>query len=384
MVGFLSRPRLTELEPQLSTQRDPSFENLEPDVRLAVRNSTLRKLPIPFMAACCLGICTIGVLLFVKNNGSDVEQTAEVQAAEKPKSGSLRPSNSSTRYRTGNVAKLNRQGGTSYRPDQTVGSQVAETTASPEVRFSSDAGSVPELTPAEPGEHEIAGDVLDETPGQLGELDTRLATTETNPEPEAVVPQATALPTPAQTKTATVAARLNPSAGTNKYSPQETDPSQALSEALDESSEPTDIVMPDLDPEDVVLPESESVVSAQQKMTELTPSEAASDEPVELATKEQKAPVEQVIAGQLTPEKTTSSTVTIQNPDENELPVWFVAKQRKIQLQPGQKYVCPASDDLGIRFARGGDLGVEKPAVTEGTWSFSVSREDGWKLSKVE
>lgn len=387
-----------------------------------VRTSTLRKLPIPFMVACVLGIGMVGFLLLGQGDVGNPGDTDGVVTVVQTDPSLTSAEQEKPKPHGNSIATLNRPGGENDRPVSDVSTQVAKEESTPHVNSSSNEGQPSDLEMIDDSSQQEAEIVSSDPTARSSEnaIDsvaeiTTAKTTESN-----VHNESTRLEK-ARVKSQTVAARVKPatenssSASSKKYSSQETDPAEALSDAIGEDGDPADIVMPDLDPADSEMPEPDlqpPVLSETETETQLsedieTPTVQSEDndptleeettgeletpemeetEPVELNTTSEPEPaaVESVVAGELTPDEHSLPEITIQNPSINKLPVWLVIKQRKIRLEPGQKFVCSGAQSIDVRFSRGGKLGVGKVELSEGTWRFSVSRNDGWQLEELK
>ncbi len=149
-------------------------------------------------------------------------------------------------------------------------------------------------------------------------------------------------------------------------------------------SEPIIVAEPGLE-EPELAASAIDVKASQEVAQEAVPAEPLTKDSQAEDIQLKEAPTENVVAGDLTPE--TDETVgefAILNPRGNQLPVWFVANRQVIQLKPGERFARAADKEVEIRFARGGDFGDDKvviPRGQESSWSFSVTREAGWKLA---
>lgn len=74
--------------------------------------------------------------------------------------------------------------------------------------------------------------------------------------------------------------------------------------------------------------------------------------------------------------------LNIENPLQTRLNVTFLVDGKKVSLKPGQHFVLRQSEDALVKFSRGGSFGFEEKSLSEGKYQFSVTRKDGWKLTK--
>ncbi len=72
----------------------------------------------------------------------------------------------------------------------------------------------------------------------------------------------------------------------------------------------------------------------------------------------------------------------IENPLRTRLRVTFLANGKKVSLKPGQHYVVRQSDNVQVKFSRGGSFGYTEKSLSEGKYQFSVTRKEGWKLTQ--
>lgn len=356
-----------------------------------MKTSTLRKLPVPFVVACLLGI---GVLTFLLlSSGQETKTTA--QAVATPGQTSTRLPSDSSRYRVkSGVAKLNRSGGSSSRPSSQAGAKVEMQKALPTEKLASKPS-------------EVRSDVkLQETPAateQTKQQQLADRSSEGNRSTEATDTELTA---PAKedrvastkplrrdrdrVKSATVAAPTKP-ASNDAYSTENPDPSELLSQVLGsdtkakaapqlEINEPDTIMPPGFELKEDALTAPETSPAKMAKKTESRTQGSTSKSVVSERTEKSS-----VVNGELKLEADQPApkrVVRIINPASNALPVWFVTQQHKIQLKPGQRYETSTDEELLVRFARGAELGVGKVSANDGDWVFSVTRQEGWKLTQ--
>ena len=72
----------------------------------------------------------------------------------------------------------------------------------------------------------------------------------------------------------------------------------------------------------------------------------------------------------------------IKNPLQTRLTVTFLANGKKVTLKPGQHFKLRQTDDVQVKFSRGGSFGFAEKSLSEGDYQFSVTRKDGWKLAQ--
>ena len=386
------------------------------------------------MAVCAVGVGLVGVLLLSQRNevtsGESTELSAVTQVesasepsatlaadnAETPPSPSLNDSEVETSETPSETALT-----AESEPGETLVDQETESTAE-ELEH--------EVTLAEESRFiEANAENLDSISVAVEDAFNLVAAFVTPPSVTTDAGDEFALGEQEELQSQTDAAHVIPTASSpegTKYSSQAPDPSEALSEALGNEQAISDEVIPELEPTDIVMPEPELDQPELDDQSELEleadPSNAPAIETPETPTVEPPAaradentdaaddlkpqassPVpsskeadelkpsdsqeetdsDNVIAGELTTEETSGAEIAIQNPSMNQLPVWFVINQRKIRLEPGQKFVCSGAKSFDVRFSRGGDFGVAKSTVSRGTWRFSVSRQDGWQLKEL-
>lgn len=381
-----------------------------------MKTSTLRKLPIPFVIACVLGIGVLGFLLL-----SPVGQQQAAQNGVTPTVTNSRLPANSPRYRSkSGVAKLNRSSGTSSQASKQSGAEaqssqtsltrreatrqeIARLKAQREEAERQEANRLAqadreaalrlaarnEASRREAARREIARNESTRGDDARGE-----ATRSEQAEAPSVAASTQPLRRDAdQVKSTTVASKSEP-ASSGTYSTENPDPSELLSQVLGsdakaapqlEIDEP-DTVMPpgiELDKVDLDAPKTGAAEMASNTESSEQVGETktvAADEHMEASS---------VINGELTSETEPQSVepapkrvVRIINPLSNPLPVWFVTQKHKVKLKPGQRYETSTDDELSVRFARGGDLGVDRVVANDGDWVFSVTRQDGWKLSQ--
>lgn len=381
-----------------------------------MKTSTLRKLPVPFVVACLLGVCVLSFLLF--SSGNKQEKTA--QAVATPSQTSSRASADSSRYgsRSG-VAKLVRSSGNSSRtspqtstrqekrsPRVLAGGGAKKTdTSTKKVDANTARQELAEKKAARQkavdrqmaqqkaaerraAEQKLAEQKLAERKLAERQAAERQRVAQQKQAEEARV-AATTPPRRDQdrVKSATVATTTQPAAK-KSYSPENPDPSELLSQALrsdNKASAPVKINEPDT----VMPPGFDS-----KQNTVIAPTLEPSKTVANTESQAKGSSTKALAAG--TPDKSSvvngelkldadpiiAKRVRIINPSKNSLPVWFVIQNHKIQLKPGQRYEISTDEQLHIRFARGGDFGVDRVVAGEGDWVFSVDRTEGWKLTQ--
>ena len=72
----------------------------------------------------------------------------------------------------------------------------------------------------------------------------------------------------------------------------------------------------------------------------------------------------------------------IKNPLQTRLAVTFLANGKKVTLKPGQHYKITQSENVQVKFSRGGSFGFFEESLSEGDYEFSVTRKEGWKLAQ--
>lgn len=72
---------------------------------------------------------------------------------------------------------------------------------------------------------------------------------------------------------------------------------------------------------------------------------------------------------------------SIKNPLQTRLAVTFLANGKKVSLKPGQHFVVRQAENMQVKFSRGGSFGFSEQQLSEGSYQFSVTRKDGWKLA---
>ena len=72
----------------------------------------------------------------------------------------------------------------------------------------------------------------------------------------------------------------------------------------------------------------------------------------------------------------------IENPLQTRLAVTFLANGKKVTLKPGQHYKITQSENVQVKFSRGGSFGFFEESLSEGDYEFSVTRKEGWKLAQ--
>ena len=381
-----------------------------------MKTSTLRKLPVPFVVACLLGVGVLSFLLF--SSGNKQEKTA--QAVATPSQTSSRASADSSRYgsRSG-VAKLVRSSGNSSRtspqtstrqekrsPRVLAGGGAKKTdTSTKKVDANTARQELAEKKAARQkavdrqmaqqkaaerraAEQKLAEQKLAERKLAERQAAERQRVAQQKQAEEARV-AATTPPRRDQdrVKSATVATTTQPAAK-KSYSPENPDPSELLSQALrsdNKASAPVKINEPDT----VMPPGFDS-----KQNTVIAPTLEPSKTVANTESQAKGSSTKSLAAG--TPDKSSvvngelkldadpiiAKRVRIINPSKNSLPVWFVTQKHKIQLKPGQRYEISTDEQLHIRFARGGDFGVDRVVAGEGDWVFSVDRTEGWKLTQ--
>ena len=383
-----------------------------------MKTSTLRKLPVPFVVACLLGVGVLSFLLF--SSGNKQEKTA--QAVATPSQTSSRAPADSSRYgsRSG-VAKLVRSSGNSSRTSPQTSTRQEK--RSPRVLAGGGAKKTDTSTKkvdANTARQELAEKkaarqkAIDRQMAQQKDAERRAAEQKLAErklaerklaerqaaERQRVAQQkqaeearvaATTPPRRDQdrVKSATVATTTTTLPAAKKsYSPENPDPSELLSQALgsdNKASAPVKINEPDT----VMPPGFDS-----KQNTVIAPTLEPSKTVANTESQAKGSSTKSLAAG--TPDKSSvvngelkldadpiiAKRVRIINPSKNSLPVWFVTQKHKIQLKPGQRYEISTDEQLHIRFARGGDFGVDRVVAGEGDWVFSVDRTEGWKLTQ--
>ena len=381
-----------------------------------MKTSTLRKLPVPFVVACLLGVCVLSFLLF--SSGNKQEKTA--QAVATPSQTSSRAPADSSRYgsRSG-VAKLVRSSGNSSRTSpqtstrqekrsprvlagggakktDTSTKKVDANTARQELAEKKAARQKAvdrQMAQQKAAERRAAEQKLAERKLAERKLAERQAAERQRVAQQKQAEEArVAATTPPRrdqdrVKSATVATTTQPAAK-KSYSPENPDPSELLSQALrsdNKASAPVKINEPDT----VMPPGFDS-----KQNTVIAPTLEPSKTVANTESQAKGSSTKALAAG--TPDKSSvvngelkldadpiiAKRVRIINPSKNSLPVWFVIQNHKIQLKPGQRYEISTDEQLHIRFARGGDFGVDRVVAGEGDWVFSVDRTEGWKLTQ--
>ena len=87
----------------------------------------------------------------------------------------------------------------------------------------------------------------------------------------------------------------------------------------------------------------------------------------------------------LTKPEVSSSAVkefNIKNPLQTRLAVTFLANGKKVTLKPGQHFTITQSENVQVKFSRGGSFGFSEKSLSEGDYEFSVTRKEGWKLAQ--
>lgn len=378
-----------------------------------MKTSTLRKLPVPFVVACLLGVGVLSFLLF--SSGNKQEKTA--QAVATPSQTSSRAPADSSRYgsRSG-VAKLVRSSGNSSRtspqtstlqekrsPRVLAGGGAKKTdTSTKKVDANTARQELAEKKAARQKavDRQMAQQKAAERRAAEQKLAERKLAERQAAERQRVAQQkqaeearvaATTPPRRDQdrVKSATVATTTTTLPAAKKsYSPENPDPSELLSQALgsdNKASAPVKINEPDT----VMPPGFDS-----KQNTVIAPTLEPSKTVANTESQAKGSSTKSLAAG--TPDKSSvvngelkldadpiiAKRVRIINPSKNSLPVWFVTQKHKIQLKPGQRYEISTDEQLHIRFARGGDFGVDRVVAGEGDWVFSVDRTEGWKLTQ--
>lgn len=378
-----------------------------------MKTSTLRKLPVPFVVACLLGVGVLSFLLF--SSGNKQEKTA--QAVATPSQTSSRAPADSSRYgsRSG-VAKLVRSSGNSSRtspqtstlqekrsPRVLAGGGAKKTdTSTKKVDANTARQELAEKKAARQKavDRQMAQQKAAERRAAERKLAERKLAERQAAERQRVAQQkqakearvaATTPPRRDQdrVKSATVATTTTTQPAAKKsYSPENPDPSVLLSQALgsdNKASAPVKINEPDT----VMPPGFDS-----KQNTVIAPTLEPSKTVANTESQAKGSSTKSLAAG--TPDKSSvvngelkldadpiiAKRVRIINPSKNSLPVWFVTQKHKIQLKPGQRYEISTDEQLHIRFARGGDFGVDRVVAGEGDWVFSVDRTEGWKLTQ--
>ncbi len=376
-----------------------------------MKTSTLRKLPVPFVVACFLGI---GVLSFLLLSPAEEDQQAAQNEVTSTVSSSRLPA-SSPRYRSkSGVAKLNRSTGTSSQASKQSGSK-AQTNQAPLTRREAAKQEVARLKAARKETERQEADRLAQADREAtlrqaarSEASRReaarreVARNESSLGDDAVVEKADTTRVAKSTKplrrdadqikSATVASTSEPTSSST-YSPENPDPSELLSEVLENETQA--VAQLEIDEPDTVMPpgielEEADLAAPKTNATDLATKPESSQEVDETKTvaAEETPEASSVVNGELESEEPLSiepspkRVVRIINPLSNPLPVWFVTQKHKVKLKPGQRYETSTDDELRVRFARGGDLGVDRVVANDGDWVFSVTRQDGWKLSQ--
>lgn len=381
-----------------------------------MKTSTLRKLPVPFVVACFLGI---GVLSFLLLSPAEEDQQAAQNEVTSTVSSSRLPA-SSPRYRSkSGVAKLNRSTGTSSQASKQSGSK-AQTNQAPLTRREAAKQEVARLKAArketerqeadrlaqadreaalrqaarsEASRREAARREVARNESSLGDdargEDVVVEKADTTRVAKSTKPLRRDAD---QIKSATVASTSEPTSSST-YSPENPDPSELLSEVLENETQA--VAELEIDEPDTVMPpgielEEADLAAPKTNATDLATKPESSQEIDETKTvaAEETPEASSVVNGELESEEPLSiepspkRVVRIINPLSNPLPVWFVTQKHKVKLKPGQRYETSTDDELRVRFARGGDLGVDRVVANDGDWVFSVTRQDGWKLSQ--
>lgn len=81
---------------------------------------------------------------------------------------------------------------------------------------------------------------------------------------------------------------------------------------------------------------------------------------------------------------TQEATITITNSQSSGLPVSFLLNSTVVKLAAGESKTLPAGDGVTAKYSRGGQFGVHEMILAEGSWNFTVSRENGWQLSREQ
>jgi hypothetical protein len=71
----------------------------------------------------------------------------------------------------------------------------------------------------------------------------------------------------------------------------------------------------------------------------------------------------------------------IKNPLQTRLPVTFLADGKKVTLNPGQHFTLKQTENVRVKFSRGGSFGFTDDLLSAGNYEFSVTRKEGWKLA---
>jgi hypothetical protein len=74
-----------------------------------------------------------------------------------------------------------------------------------------------------------------------------------------------------------------------------------------------------------------------------------------------------------------ASTLTIENPPQNGVPVCFLVDARAYTLHPGESHMFPLGSAWDLQFHRGGAFGNTRESLSPGTYQFVVSAE-GWTV----
>jgi len=345
------------------------------------------------VAASLLGIAVLGFLLF-QSSGAD-QPTAKNGENLTQAAAGLPGDSSQDRVKTNSVAKLNRSAGATTEPARVQPTLVKQDQQATPVKAIAN-----NTAKTDTGKSTIAKSpkptqlVTTPTPRQSDDRSAKSnSTARSDSTADTTVPtQRLRLRTPLRrnlnrVKSAKVAAVTKPVSG-DKYSAENPDPSELLSQALD-SNVPADtqlkvnepsIVMPPVDLTEGELAAPKIEPADMMKKAEMQDNGSAT----KMAATD-KPEASSIVTGELMSDSIQSApkkTVRIINPASNPLPVWFLAEQRKIQLMPGQRYETSTEQDLLVRFARGGDLGVDRISTSEGDWVFSVTHQDGWKLTR--
>ena len=354
-------------------------------------------LPLPFVIACLLGIGVLGFLLF---SHSEEQQSAANNVTNAAAVNPRLPVDSPRDRVKSEVAKLDRSTGTNSEAKTNQAAVDRREATRQEV-----ARKKAERKEAERQEAERFAQA--DRDAALREAARRELVRSESAKEESVLSTTPLRRDADQVKSATVAATTQP-ASNDAYSPENPDPSTLLAQVMGgdneaipllEIDEP-DTVMPpglELNEADLAAPDSNPAAmtakAESQDQDSGAETEVAETEVAETAVAEtevaKNTEATSVINGELKSEveppviePTPNRVVRIINPASNTLPVWFVTQKHIVKLKPGQRYETSTDQELQVRFARGGDLGVNRVAANDGDWVFSVTRKDGWELSQ--
>ena len=113
--------------------------------------------------------------------------------------------------------------------------------------------------------------------------------------------------------------------------------------------------------------------------------EPANNHKVAIKTKSRSQDLARSLEPALTKPAVASPEVkvfNIKNPLQTRLTVTFLANGNKIILKPGQNFKLRQSNNVQVKFSRGGSFGISEKSLPEGNYQFSVTRKEGWKLTQ--